>query len=889
MAAMVAGGAAAGGAALMGLLMYAVGKPKKADGAHHDLLLDPDSSPSGAAPTRAQRDRWAKPDVAYESEMRGVDAKDKGTPDDWVERHPDMIRLTGRHPFNSEPPLDRLVDAGFHTPSQLHIVRNHGAVPRLSWDTHKVSLGGLVARPATFSMDELASGKFPVSTFPVLLPCAGNRRKEQNMVKQTIGFNWGAAAVGVSHWTGVHLCDLLRHCGVDLSRARYVCFEGPEGELPGGPKGIYGTSIVIDKAMDRTQDVLIAFMQNGERLRPDHGFPVRVILPGHIGGRTIKWLCKMTVTEVESDNFYHYRDNRVLPSHVDAETATRDGWWEKPDYIINHLNIQSATAYPRHDETVVLPCRRGSRKGSVVLERGKRSYTLRGYAYAGGGNKVHRVEVSLDGGKTWTLTKITHPWETMTPTELWAPRHSSRHWLWCFWEHEVDLADIASAPPSNGPEPEIAVRAWDVSMNTQPGNLSWNVMGMLNNCWFRIKVHKRMTDAGLELRFEHPTIAGPKPGGWMNRPEDQPAAEKKADAPKAAAKNAKTYTMAEVRKHNKESDVWIVVADKVYDCTPYLKEHPGGAESIMLNAGDDSTEDFEAIHSKRAWGILDKYYIGDLAPGGAEEGRAATAPPPEADGKVLSPQKWVSLKLASRTDESHDTRLFTFALPRESDVLGLPCGAHFLTRMRGANGKAVIRAYTPVSNDKLKGSVELLIKVYPPTDAFPEGGKMSQLFDGLKVGDTVEFKGPVGELHYHGKSEFTIHGARKTFTKVNFVAGGTGITPVYQLLKEAHEDPLDGTKMSLAFGNRTPADILCRSRLDEFGRDPNIDVEYVVSEASKGWKGEVGYVNRRLAERVFHAPSPSTLCALCGPPGMVTALTRTLKEMGHAEENIFHF
>ena len=98
----------------------------------------------------------------------------QGTPDDWVERHPEMIRLTGRHPFNSEPPLDKLYDAGFHTPTQLHIVRNHGAVPKLEWETHEVSISGLVAKPTTLSMNELAAGKkFPVSTFPVLLPCAG--------------------------------------------------------------------------------------------------------------------------------------------------------------------------------------------------------------------------------------------------------------------------------------------------------------------------------------------------------------------------------------------------------------------------------------------------------------------------------------------------------------------------------------------------------------------------------------------------------------------------------------------------------------------------------------------------------------------------------------------
>ena len=86
--------------------------------------------PSVYGPTLTQRNAFSVPDVKAEAEMNGVDDRDKGTPDDWVQRHPDMIRLTGRHPFNSEPPLTKLYESGFHTPSHLHIVRNHGAVPK---------------------------------------------------------------------------------------------------------------------------------------------------------------------------------------------------------------------------------------------------------------------------------------------------------------------------------------------------------------------------------------------------------------------------------------------------------------------------------------------------------------------------------------------------------------------------------------------------------------------------------------------------------------------------------------------------------------------------------------------------------------------------------------
>jgi nitrate reductase (NAD(P)H) len=91
----------------------------------------------------------------------------------------------------------------------------------------------------------------------------------------------------------------------------------------GGSK--YGTSVTREWALDPSRDIMLAYMQNGEPLLPDHGFPVRVIIPGCIGGRMVKWLKRIIVTPAESDNYYHYKDNRVLPSHIDAELANAEG------------------------------------------------------------------------------------------------------------------------------------------------------------------------------------------------------------------------------------------------------------------------------------------------------------------------------------------------------------------------------------------------------------------------------------------------------------------------------------------------------------------------------------------------------------------------------------
>lgn len=252
------------------------------------------------------------------------DPRDGGTADSWIERNPSMVRLTGKHPFNSEPQLTRLMHYGFITPVPLHYVRNHGAVPRGNWADWTVEVTGLVKRPARFTMDQLVN-EFPSREFAATLVCAGNRRKEQNLVKQTVGFNWGAAGISTSVWRGVPLRALLKRCGI-MSRksgALNVCFEGAE-DLPGGGGSKYGTSLRKEVAMDPSRDIILAYMQNGDVLAPDHGFPVRMIIPGFIGGRMVKWLKRIIVTTAESDSHYHYKDNRVLPSHVDAELANAE-------------------------------------------------------------------------------------------------------------------------------------------------------------------------------------------------------------------------------------------------------------------------------------------------------------------------------------------------------------------------------------------------------------------------------------------------------------------------------------------------------------------------------------------------------------------------------------
>lgn len=141
-----------------------------------------------------------------------IDDRDAKCADNWVPRHPDLIRLTGKHPFNSEPPHADVMKEGWLTPVSMHFVRNHGAVPRLEWGSHRITITGLVERPMEITMDDIA--KLPAVTVPCLLTCCGNRRKEVNMVKNSQGFSWGPGAVSVNNWTGARLSDVLKLVGV---------------------------------------------------------------------------------------------------------------------------------------------------------------------------------------------------------------------------------------------------------------------------------------------------------------------------------------------------------------------------------------------------------------------------------------------------------------------------------------------------------------------------------------------------------------------------------------------------------------------------------------------------------------------------------------------------
>ena len=889
--------------------------------------------------------------VVHEVAPPCVCAADKGTPDDWVARREELIRLTGvcggascggglsgmfllglrcaftagRHPLNAEPALSTLLERAWPlTPSALLYVRNHGLVPRVDESTHRIELV-VQGRRLEFTLEQVRA--MPRRSVAVTLACAGNRRKELNMLHPVSGFNWGPAAMGTCVWTGTPLCELLRmHGGVEApsAEAQHVCFSGVPGEVP-IDDGRYGTSIPLAVVLDPTADVLLAWEHNGVPLAPDHGAPLRVIVPGYIGGRSVKWLSRIEVTKEPSRNHFHVHDNRILPPHVTQELADAEDWWHREQFVFNELNVNSVIAEPPHGARVELAPAGG---GPQPLE-------LCGYAYSGGGRPVTAVEVTFDGGDSWRLASLASP-ERGT--------RYGRHW--CAVQWRFPLSDARELLLCD----EVACRAVDSAFNTQPAELTWNLKGMGNNAMYRVRVHKEHSDAEgsacVTLRFEAPVEPDGLKGGWMGatpggcKPPhaprlpssvvlEQPATPRQAaEAPPGGGVRRKSsdrrVSRAELKAHSSEVDCWIAIGGKVYAPARFLGQHPGGAFPIVSHAGKDATEEFSIIHSLQAGGLLDDYLVGELEEGPKDEAEHAepkdettpwlTVPPSEmapprtseryaAAPLAISPRKRLPFTLRERIVVNHDTRIFRFDLQSPNHILGLPPGRHIFVSAN-VHDHRVVRPYTPISPGDAKGYCDLLVKVYYPTDGHP-GGLMSQYLDGLQPGARVHFRGPLGHIEYAGRGVFYVQDERVVASRVGFVAGGTGITPIYQVMRAIASDPDDPTCASLVFCNKTPADILLREELDGLAaqRPERIAVWHNVDVVEAGdehaFAGSVGRVSVDVLRQ--HLPSlqagqgdaqnsPPAMIFICGPPGLERAVRKMLTEqLGHAAERIADF
>ncbi|KAJ5578256.1 nitrate reductase (NADPH) niaD or niiA-Penicillium chrysogenum [Penicillium hispanicum] len=813
---------------------------------------------------------------------------DQGTPDSHVPRDPRLIRLTGVHPFNVEPPLTALYKEGFLTSPELFYVRNHGPVPQVRDEdipTWELSIEGLVEKPIVLTFRDILSN-YDQITAPITLVCAGNRRKEQNTVRKSKGFSWGPAGLSTALFTGPMMGDILRSAK-PLRKAKYVCMEGAD-KLP---NGFYGTSVKLNWAMDPNKGIMLAYKMNGEPLRPDHGRPLRAVVPGQIGGRSVKWLTKLILTDTPSDNWYHINDNRVLPTMVSPEMSAQDRkWWHDERYAIYDLNVNSVAVYPQHEE-------------EVDLATSGPTYNAKGYAYAGGGRRITRVEISLDKGKSWRLADIEYAEDKYREfeddlfggrVEMWKRETC---FCWSFWSLNIPIADLES---SDG----LLVRAMDDALTAQPRDMYWSVLGMMNNPWFRVAITKE----GNSLKFEHPTHPT-KAGGWMERVkkaggdltngnwgeriegEDpvEPEPVKEINMKKEGLN--RQIDLKELKENSSCEKPWFVVNGEVYDGTAFLEGHPGGAISITASAGLDVSEDFLAIHSETAKHMMPDYHVGTLDKASLDALKNnSTATSNEPRPVFLQSRAWSKLKLIEIKNVSWDTRIFIFDLEHEKQRLGLPIGQHLMIKVPDpTTNEAIIRSYTPISDTVVEGRMELLVKIYFPTDTVP-GGKMTMALDKLSLGAEIDCKGPTGRFEYLGNGRVLISGKERKLRSFKMICGGTGITPIFQVLRAIMQDSQDPTTCVVLDGNRLEEDILCRAELDAYvaSDSQKCTVIHTLTKGSEKWEGRRGRISEELLKE-YAAPESDSMVLLCGPEALEKSARKLLVAQGWAESDLHFF
>jgi NAD(P)H-flavin reductase len=267
----------------------------------------------------------------------------------------------------------------------------------------------------------------------------------------------------------------------------------------------------------------------------------------------------------------------------------------------------------------------------------------------------------------------------------------------------------------------------------------------------------------------------------------------------------------------------------------------------------------------------------------------------------LSKDKPKAATLVARQKLNHNTYVLTF--DTHNQPVQLPVGKHMQVVAESPEGNVIQRAYTPTA--VYQNAFDLLIKVYRPTERFPKGGIMSQYLESLSVGAEVLIKGPVGRLEYLGKGEFELikpHTApdsvevkvvtaatnptqfpliRKSFKNVGMIAGGSGITPMYQVIKAVEQEVAKSPKLTLIFGNQTPDDILLHKELETLAANQTVQLALTVDRATPDWKGLVGFMDEQKLKAHLPEAGDDTLILICGPPMMNKAVREALDKLGH--------
>lgn len=338
------------------------------------------------------------------------------------------LRVVQEQPFNAEAPLGVL--AASVTPLESFFVRSNFEVPQIDADSWRLTVEGLVGTSLSIALPELKLlGE--VESLSVM-ECAGNGRRLMSPVPDGTPWELGAVSAGV--FTGVPLARVLERCDID-ARAIELVFAGADsGATEDGTVTRFERSLPVARAMDPS--TLLVWAMNGEPLRPEHGHPVRLFVPGYYGVASVKWLTRIVAVDTPFAGWFQ-RDRYVYrghPSHAEDTPVTR-------------MQVRSLIASPAAGDVV---------RGSVLVS---------GTAWSGHG-VVTRVSVSADGGATWMEARLDAAAATIGAPTLWE----------CEWI------------PHRAGEFELIARAEDSSGEAQPMEPVWNELGYANNVVHRVRV-----------------------------------------------------------------------------------------------------------------------------------------------------------------------------------------------------------------------------------------------------------------------------------------------------------------------------------------------------------------------------------------------------------------
>jgi DMSO/TMAO reductase YedYZ molybdopterin-dependent catalytic subunit len=320
------------------------------------------------------------------------------------------------------------------TPVGLHYLLTHYDIPDVDASSWRLEVGGLVERPLSLSLEELRAR--PSTEMAVTMECAGNGRAhfEPHVVSQP----WLLEAVGTARWRGARVAEVLADAGVQ-DRAVEVLFTGLDRGVEGGEEQAYERSLPVAELL--AGDALLAYEVNGAPLPPQHGYPLRLVVPGWYGMASVKWLSRITARDEPFAGYQMRHSYRVRQEE------------DEPGEPITTIAPRSLIVPPGIPEFL---------SRARVVEAGP--CELVGRAWSGGAEIV-AVDVSSDGGKTWASAEL-------------GPAALGR-WAWRAWRLEW------TAEPG---EHVLCCRARDASGSEQPLEAPWNVGGYVNNAVQRVAV-----------------------------------------------------------------------------------------------------------------------------------------------------------------------------------------------------------------------------------------------------------------------------------------------------------------------------------------------------------------------------------------------------------------